>query len=700
MRKLFFMLLLAALTSLTSQALNIENTAGGLAQAVDDVDVTTLVVSGTMDARDFQFITNSLDELTVLDLSGVTIEPYSKGKALYGAITDYAGNAIPRTAFFGKKLTSVTLPANLETIGYAAFAGCYQLQSVTIPETVAFIDDYAFAGSALTTVNVPQSVEVMGKGVFSRCEALTSAVIESRYIGDFAFLGDVQLNDVTVGAKVNMIGRGAFNGCTALQSLNFNPACRMSRIDEEAFINSGLANIDIRGLGLGTIGDWAFAQTQLSHLGLSREMTTLGEGALAHNPQLTSVVMPTIGHATGNNNGRDNGNDNANPRLAPGVQRTLDRLPDFIFAGDGNLNPGNMLKPGVKEIGNFAFYNVSAEIDTMRLPASVNHLGDRAMAGMIGMRTLKVDAEGVPELGEDVWAGVNQPSVPLITPSESTVLYKEADQWMNFFFAADFLLGDVNGDGEVAINDATLIIDYLMAGEVDINLLAADINGDGEVSVTDATMLIDMLLSGGDKSSSKLRALGGLVAPTSDALEFNTIHLAPGETRTIEVALNNEEHDYLALQCNLILPQGVELLAVNGVDRGSNHSFSNKQNSAENNTYSMIGVSFNLDQFAGHEGNIMSLTLAANDEFDARDAEFLLSDVLFVDVRHRLFLAGNSSATIAETTAIEQVTANKEITSVRYINVAGQQSEQPFDGINIVVTTYSDGTTSTVKMMK
>jgi hypothetical protein len=136
------------------------------------------------------------------------------------------------------------------------------------------------------------------------------------------------------------------------------------------------------------------------------------------------------------------------------------------------------------------------------------------------------------------------------------------------------------------------------------------------------------------------------------------------------------------------------------VDRGSNHSFINKQNSAEDNTYSMIGVSFNLDQFAGHEGNIMSLTLAANDEFDARDAEFLLSDVLFVDVRHRLFLAGNSSATIAETTAIEQVTANKEITSVRYINVAGQQSEQPFDGINIVVTTYSDGTTSTVKMMK
>lgn len=685
---------------MTGQALTIENTAGGLAQAVDDVDITTLTVSGTMDARDFQFITNSLEELTVLDLSGVTIEAYSKGQALYGAITDYAGNAIPRTAFFGKKLTSITLPANLETIGYAAFAGCYQLQSIDIPETVAFIDDYAFAGSALTTVTIPEAVEVMGKGVFSRCEALTSAVIESRFIGDFAFLGDFLLNDVTVGAKVSMIGRGAFNGCTALQSLNFNPACRMSRIDEEAFINSGLTNIDIRGLGLGTIGDWAFAQTQLSQLSLSREMTTLGEGVLAHNPQLSSVMMPTVGHASGNNNGRDNGEGNANPRLAPGVQRALDRVPDFAFAGDGNLNPGNMLKQGVKEIGNFAFYNVSAEIDTMRLPASVNRLGDRAMAGMIGMKTLKVDATSVPALGEDVWAGVNQPRVPLITPGESTVLYKEADQWMNFFFASDFLLGDVNGDGIVAINDVTTLIDYLMSGEGSINLQAADVNGDGDVSVGDATLLIDLLLSGGAKMPTDIRAYGNRLGSTSDALVFSTVSLAPGQTRTIEVALNNEEHNYLALQCNLVLPQGVELVAVNGVERGRNHSFTSMQNGEEDNTYSMIGVSFDCEHFAGHEGNIMSLTLAANDEFDARDAELLLSDVIFVDVRHNLFLAGNSLGKVTEMTAIEQVNANKEITGVRYINVAGQQSDQPFDGINIVVTTYSDGTTSTVKVMK
>jgi len=33
-----------------------------------------------------------------------------------------------------------------------------------------------------------------------------------------------------------------------------------------------------------------------------------------------------------------------------------------------------------------------------------------------------------------------------------------------------------------------------------------------------------------------------------------------------------------------------------------------------------------------------------------------------------------------------------------YYNVMGQQSSKPFDGINIVVKRYSDGTTSSTKV--
>ena len=49
---------------------------------------------------------------------------------------------------------------------------------------------------------------------------------------------------------------------------------------------------------------------------------------------------------------------------------------------------------------------------------------------------------------------------------------------------------------------------------------------------------------------------------------------------------------------------------------------------------------------------------------------------------------------------IEQVTAASEVASVRYINVAGVESNTPFAGVNIMVTTYTDGTTSTIKVVK
>jgi hypothetical protein len=37
---------------------------------------------------------------------------------------------------------------------------------------------------------------------------------------------------------------------------------------------------------------------------------------------------------------------------------------------------------------------------------------------------------------------------------------------------------------------------------------------------------------------------------------------------------------------------------------------------------------------------------------------------------------------------------------VKYVNAAGLQSSKPFEGINVVVTTYTDGTTSVAKQIK
>ena len=50
-------------------------------------------------------------------------------------------------------------------------------------------------------------------------------------------------------------------------------------------------------------------------------------------------------------------------------------------------------------------------------------------------------------------------------------------------------------------------------------------------------------------------------------------------------------------------------------------------------------------------------------------------------------------------TAVNDITAGKQIAGVRYYNMAGQEMAQP-TGLTIQVTTYSDGTTSAVKVFK
>lgn len=51
-------------------------------------------------------------------------------------------------------------------------------------------------------------------------------------------------------------------------------------------------------------------------------------------------------------------------------------------------------------------------------------------------------------------------------------------------------------------------------------------------------------------------------------------------------------------------------------------------------------------------------------------------------------------------TKVDEVNVLRTVQSVRYYNVMGMESEKPFEGINIVVTRYSDGTTSATKILR
>lgn len=58
-----------------------------------------------------------------------------------------------------------------------------------------------------------------------------------------------------------------------------------------------------------------------------------------------------------------------------------------------------------------------------------------------------------------------------------------------------FTPGDVNNDGKILLNDATMIINHVIGkSQTNFNAEAADFNGDGRILLNDATMIINNII--------------------------------------------------------------------------------------------------------------------------------------------------------------------------------------------------------------
>ena len=98
------------------------------------------------------------------------------------------------------KLDSVTLPEKLTTIGQYAFNGCSLFKNVTIPASVTSIGTYAFAFcTSLKNFEFPKGIKTVATSVLEGCTAL---------------------EDVIIPASVTTIGQDAFYNCSKLVSIH------------------------------------------------------------------------------------------------------------------------------------------------------------------------------------------------------------------------------------------------------------------------------------------------------------------------------------------------------------------------------------------------------------------------------------------------------------------------------------------------
>lgn len=155
-------------------------------------------------------------------------------------------------------LESVTIPARVATIGAGAFSGTVALTSFEIPEgtrlrsigdyafgasgltsfdfskaPITYVGGHAFQDSALTTVSVPETVTYIGQYAFAYCDDLAYASIP--YAGNSAAqassVANIFGNDTESKTDMELvitdataITSGAFRGCSYLESITISAA--------------------------------------------------------------------------------------------------------------------------------------------------------------------------------------------------------------------------------------------------------------------------------------------------------------------------------------------------------------------------------------------------------------------------------------------------------------------------------------------
>lgn len=121
-------------------------------------------------------------------------------------------------------LLSVTLPDTIKTIGDYAFAYNGSLEKVNIPLGVTEIPQECFFGcKKMINMNLPDSVREIGSSAFEGCEVLESVEMRGVVnVGDKAFYQCNKLVDVIFSDSLKSIGSSAFQYCTLTETLDLS----------------------------------------------------------------------------------------------------------------------------------------------------------------------------------------------------------------------------------------------------------------------------------------------------------------------------------------------------------------------------------------------------------------------------------------------------------------------------------------------
>lgn len=188
------------------------------------------------------------------------------------------------------KITNITLPKTLKSIGPGAFAGVFKGKSIILPEGLECIGERAFYACKMSSIKIPESVKEIGAKAFSRTSIKSANIPSQITVIPFGLFMYTDLESVSLHDGVTKIEGCAFNN-SELKSIKLPR--NLTTIEDGAFGSvKPLEKIEIPN-GVTSIGKEAFNRcVSLEIVTIPNSVKTIGAGAFTWCKNLTSVTIP------------------------------------------------------------------------------------------------------------------------------------------------------------------------------------------------------------------------------------------------------------------------------------------------------------------------------------------------------------------------------------------------------------------------
>ena len=306
----------------------------------------------------------------------------------------------------------------VNTIGSYAFGYCYDITSVTIPDTITKIEEYAFYNCwGLESISIPRSVTTIQDYAFDECYDLATANLPDTLLGSIdeskVFRGCAI--DIQEGIAVNYLGEGQVRGVT------YNGMSWTYKVLDEALRtarlvpNNGNPAVTPAPTGTLTIPSTLNGYT----------IVEIGEKSFYECSGLTGVVIPSTVTTIGKNAFCNTG------LTALTLPSSVETIKEYAFFGCRSLATVSF-NNGLTRIEQYAFCNCES-LGNVTFPASLTYIGDKAFRSCGSFTDLTIPAT-VLYLGEESLYGCRAITNLYVA---SQAIFDESSMVLHYAFGSD-----------------------------------------------------------------------------------------------------------------------------------------------------------------------------------------------------------------------------------------------------------------------